>query len=50
MDSNECFVAIWRAGNNGHNTKNGGIRSTDSQQWNKIVAAIGESRNKNVFI
>lgn len=41
-DTNALYLEI--------DTKNGGIRSTDSQQWNKIVAAIGESRNKNVFI
>lgn len=41
-DANALYLEI--------DTKGGGIRSADSEQWNKIVSAIAESQNRNVFI
>ena len=41
-DANALYISI--------NTSKGGIRSTDSSQWNSIANAIYQTKMKNVFI
>ncbi|MBR3933835.1 MAG: phosphodiester glycosidase family protein [Clostridia bacterium] len=41
-DSNALYITL--------NTSKGGIRATDSSQWNKLANAIYESSKENVFV